>query len=380
MSSEAAPTAPAPAAAPAPAVEPAAEPAPAAAPAPPQDNSAAEEARAKKIAERDAAVMREYESQFADEEKRLQQDLDALTAAENEATEKANAATSEATARDELEAQSKTAFEHQKERETARDSECTTAESLEARLAARKATLDEADTISALEEVLQQSKFAKLWELTVDADALDKLSSSAPEDGLPVEESQAAVRDVRSHHEAELKRAEELQNRTSAAKQEREAKNDALLTELRAAVDDDLRRLAAAKPRLRMALNDQRYHLKRGTHIKSATVGRRARDEFLALEQAKQEQSKICESINEEDYQLLAVSRELDDLKREKTHILKTSAVDKAALLSNIEKLNKEVEAVAWEQKTLEEENQSMRDMRRDMIRTAAQVRTQLRS
>jgi hypothetical protein len=315
----------------------------------------------------------------SEEDEALEAEIAALEAELGDQDSAIACATEELHSRGSAEERLQAAKAQQEERETAQREAEEVATGLEARANARSGLESVYATLRSTEDRVYGSGFTDMWSSTVERDTLDRLLDEQPEDGSDATEIAGRVAEINRLHDAEEARVTQLREQHASSSTEVAAEARRTIEAANKELDAELRRLAALRARLRTTLNEQRFHLKRGSHIKPKTVARKPKDEYLELEQQKLEHDKVCEQINEEEWKRIQSRRELEELDREHKHLLRTSANEKATLLRNIEAIKGELEQVDWELQTLSNENSDLRDMRRNMIRAQAGVRQQLR-
>lgn len=317
----------------------------------------------------------------SEEEAALKAELAQLEEATHDADTEWAAAVEEAHARDAAEERLAALKTTQEAAEQRRDELSTQRDELK-RIAALRKAIHEVYTKLRAEENAAHSDgpFGELWAVTVGQDDLDEMVAAEADDGPTAEEAGSRLQAAVDKLAAGAARVEELRAADEAAEAaglpaDGIAAVDAASKELTA----ELKRMDKLRAELRGAINEQRFHLRRGTHIKPRTYTRKAKDEFLELEHAKQEHDRLSQAIVEESYQRDQALRDLEAARRELSIALETAAERKATLLKDIEEMTKAVEAVDWEYQTLSRENADLRSTRRDMIRSQGQIRMHLR-
>lgn len=321
------------------------------------------------------AAVPDYDAENADLEAQIAalddqiHDAEAEIAATEEHTHSADAAEERLTAE----------REHVAELKAKLDADEDVAASLESKVAGCGDMPAEYARLRALEEEIHDSDFKDLWELTVQADDLAALAEQQGDNLLSEAEFKQKIDEDAALHKKELERAAEVKRSVDAAREEAAKGNEAIVAELDAQLRVELPRLQALKAKLTTLLSEQRFHLRRGTHMKPSVYTRSAKDEFLELTQLKTEHDKACAAINEQKWHVEQLRRAVRDLSAELKLIRKDAKAERVELEAKIDALKKELETVEWDRERAAQENAELRELRRDTIRAQAQVRHALK-
>ena len=234
-----------------------------------------------------------------------------------------------------------------------------------------------ADLRAAEDKAAASTNFSDIWSDTVHA---NPLGGNTDGDSVSADELRQRLQAAVGQFDSETARVASIESEAAAAETNYDdSKNQAVIEAARKELDIELHRISVLHKTVDAIVSGQRHHLRRGTHLKSSTVSRRAKDEFLDLSHAKADHDRITAAICEEKYQRDQAVRDLKVAQSNLKHMLRVNASEKATLQNNLQALSDELEEADWEYQALTSENADLRDMRRNMIRTQGQVRQHLR-
>jgi hypothetical protein len=226
------------------------------------------------------------------------------------------------------------------------------------------------------EGVANESASVAQWRETVETENLEELVEAQPADGFTGAELSERLEAATANFAELTALAQQLRDDdTKAASESGPSPGDRVVEAATKELEVEFRRMAKLQSTVRAAVNEQRFHLRRGSHLKQKTVKAPARLEFLELDQQRHEHSRVCAAINEEEWQKASALRDLEAVKREARNQLRIAAEEKATLLANIDELKAALEEIDWEYQSLAEENSELRDLRRSMIRAQSAIR-----
>ena len=230
------------------------------------------------------------------------------------------------------------------------------------------------EKIKELEKTFLDGNLNSIWQTTCEQVKLDDIKATQTT-YIPGKQFDELLRHIENNHELEAARTEEQEVRLEQQKMIIDREKEVALQRLNEEFEMEKAKLEQMRKKLKVVLQEQAFHIKRGTHVKRANVDIKPKDQHIAVEREKEMYNQACARVIEERAKIGVIQSEITTLKETRDHIVKDGEDRQKKAQEALEAAKQEAEDSEWEYKSLVKELEDLRKLRADMIATQTAVK-----
>jgi len=230
------------------------------------------------------------------------------------------------------------------------------------------------EKIKELEKTFQDGNLNSIWLTTLEQDKLEDLRATQTT-YTPKKEFDELLRTIANNHEIESLRTEEQEVRLEQQKLLIDREKTVALTRLQEEFQLEKTKLEQMRKKLKVVLQEQAFHIKRGTHVKRPNVDIKPKDQHIAVEREKELYNQTCRRVIDERAKIGVINAEIQTLKETREHIVKDGEERKKKAQEALAAAATEAEDAEWEYQTLKQEFDDLRKLRTEIIATSTAVK-----
>ena len=229
--------------------------------------------------------------------------------------------------------------------------------------------------VSDLEFTIACSSLAALW-VDIEAQHEKRLTEQrAQREVVPRSESKASVDELKRSVSAASEKKLEMALHKASEESRLDAEANQFTIQLQHEENAEIDRLQRIRLKYLPLLQEQAFHLRRGSHVKHSVVEVRKCDEALDRKQVKVRLSQACALIEQRRPQVEELRREVRQFKARIKKLQAEGAASIKALEDQYTGVREVLDANMWELENAHRETQRLKEARSTLIKVTAEVK-----